>query len=335
MPSVFFSYSHADEALRDQLEKQLSMLKRQGVIETWHDRRIGAGNEIDAAIDMHIDSDEIILLLVSPDFLSSDYCYNVEMTRALARHDAGTANVIPVILRACDWHHAPFGKLLAVPRDGKPVTLWPDRDQAFLEVAQSVRVAAERLGGAPAARKMGTSPAYAVKGSLQTPDPLPSSPNVPTRSSNLRLAKAFSELDRDRFRDESFEYIARFFENSLRELESRNSGYQGVFKQVDARRFFATVYKDGRAVARATIYYGGGVLGNGINYVQGETTDGNTMNESLSVEADDQALFLKSFGMTSFGQDKNQKLSQAGAAELYWGIFIGPLQSRDQWGGQP
>lgn len=332
MPSVFFSYSHADEALRDQLEKQLSILKRQGIIETWHDRRIGAGNEINASIDEHIDSDEIILLLVSPDFLASDYCYDVEMTRALARHDAGTANVIPVILRACDWHHAPFGKLLAVPRDGKPVTQWPDRDQAFLEVAQAVRVAAERLGGAPAVRKVATSPVHAVEGLTNAPDPLSSLPSVSARSSNLRLAKTFSELDRDHFRDESFEYIAHFFENSLRELESRNPGYQGVFKRVDARRFFAIVYKDGRAAARATIYYGGGVLGNGINYVQGETTDGNTMNESLSVEADDQALFLKSFGMASFGQDRNQKLSQAGAAELYWGIFIGPLQSGVQWG---
>lgn len=74
MPSVFFSYSHADEALRDQLEKQLSMLKHQGVIETWHDRRIGAGENIDEAIDERINGDEIILLLVSPDFIASHYC---------------------------------------------------------------------------------------------------------------------------------------------------------------------------------------------------------------------------------------------------------------------
>ena len=329
MPSVFFSYSHVDEALRDQLEKQLAMLRRQGVIETWHDRRIGAGNEIDAAINEHIDSDEVILLLVSPDFLASDYCYDIEMTKALARHEAGTAKVIPVILRACDWHHAPFGKLLAVPRDGKPVTQWPDRDQGFLEVAQAVRAAAEQLGGAPVTRKTIASSVHAAKGALHAQDPLPSSPSVHTvRSSNLRLAKTFSELDRDRFRDESFEYITHFFENSLRELESRNPGYQGAFKKVDARRFFATVYKDGRAVARATIYCGGGSFGNGINYVHGETTDGNTMNESLSVDADDQALFLKSFGMASFGQGRSQKLSQAGAAELYWDMFIGPLQSR-------
>lgn len=145
MPNVFFSYCHADEALRDQLEKQLAMLKRQGVINTWHDRRINVGQEIDAAIDEHINSDEIILLLVSPDFIASDYCYNIEMKRAMERHQAGEAIVIPVILRACDWHYAPFGKLLGTPQDGKPVTLWPDRDEAFLQVAKDVRKAAEKL----------------------------------------------------------------------------------------------------------------------------------------------------------------------------------------------
>lgn len=127
MPTLFFSYSHADEALRDQLEKQLAMLKRQGAIETWHDRRIGAGSDFGSEIDDHVNKDDIILLLVSSDFLASDYCYDREMLRAMERHKAGEAVVIPVILRACDWHNAPFGKLNAVPRDGRPVTLWPDR----------------------------------------------------------------------------------------------------------------------------------------------------------------------------------------------------------------
>jgi len=83
LPSVFFSYCHADEELRDQLEKQLAMLKHQGIIETWHDRRIVAGQEIDKTIDEHINSDDIILLLVSPDFLASPYCYDREIKRAL------------------------------------------------------------------------------------------------------------------------------------------------------------------------------------------------------------------------------------------------------------
>ncbi len=85
MTTVFFSYCHADEALRDQLERQLRILQRQGLIETWHDRRIEAGQDFAGEIDAHIEADEIILLLVSPDFLNSDYCYEIEMTRALER----------------------------------------------------------------------------------------------------------------------------------------------------------------------------------------------------------------------------------------------------------
>jgi hypothetical protein len=151
MVTLFFSYSHKDEALRDQLEIHLAMLKRQGVISTWHDRRLIAGSDLDAGISRELECAEIILLLISPDFLASEYCYSVEMTHALQRHEAGEARVIPVILRPCDWTHAPFGKLLAAPRDGKPVTRWPDTDEAFLDIATAIREAASTTSARPAA----------------------------------------------------------------------------------------------------------------------------------------------------------------------------------------
>lgn len=319
LPNVFFSYSHADEGLRDQLEKQLAMLKRQGVIETWHDRRIGAGQEIDRTIDDHIQQDEIILLLVSPDFLASDYCYDIEMQRAMERHAAGDAIVIPVILRACEWHAAPFGKLLATPQDGKPVTQWPDRDEAFLQVAKAVRAAAARWQTAASA------PARPRGDALSSVSANPArNGSLSPRSSNLRLSKRFSQRDQDRFRDDTFEYIARYFENSLSELAERNPGYEGVFRHVDANRFFAAVYQNGKAVARATIFMGGDLLGRGINYVQGETMGTHTLNESLSVAADDQTLYLTSMGMMA--QTRHRKLTQEGAAELLWSLLIEPLQ---------
>src|SRR3954464_6609931 len=117
MATIFFSYSHKDEALRDELETHLSMLNRQGFITTWHDRRIAAGDIVDPTISAHLESADVVLLLVSPDFLASDYCYDKEMSRALERHEAGECRVIPVILRPSDWHDAPFGKLLAAPKD--------------------------------------------------------------------------------------------------------------------------------------------------------------------------------------------------------------------------
>lgn len=122
MYKVFFSYSHRDEELRNGLEIHLSALKRQGIIEAWHDRKIPAGSEVDPSIMTEMEESDIILLLISPYFIASNYCYEVEMNRALERHQDGTAVVIPVILHMCDWHGLPFGKLLATPDDGKPVS---------------------------------------------------------------------------------------------------------------------------------------------------------------------------------------------------------------------
>jgi len=146
---VFFSYSHRDAELRDELAKHLHLLQRQGVIRAWHDRQIGAGTAWRSAIDAHLQTARIILLLVSADFLASDYCFDVEMQRALARHEAGEARVIPVILRAVDWQGAPFAKLQALPTDGKPVMSWANRDEAFLNVAQGIRGAVEEIVGHP------------------------------------------------------------------------------------------------------------------------------------------------------------------------------------------
>lgn len=300
------------------------MLKRQGVIDTWHDRRINAGKQIDQSISNHVDNDEIILLLVSSDFLASDYCYNIEMMRAMERHDAGEAVVIPVILRACDWRGAPFSKLNATPPDGKPITQWADIDEAFFQVAKAVREAASRITSSVVCAPYVMSSQRAV---LHSAVIAPHSREP--RSSNLRLAKTFTQREKDQFKLDSFDYIARFFENSLSELEARNTAVEGTFRRIDANRFFATVYLNGKDVARCTIYIGEGAFVNGICYVSGKTTDSNTMNESLHVEADDQALFLISTGISSLGQNSyNQKLSQEEAGEFYWGMLVNHLQQK-------
>lgn len=136
---IFFCYAHEDEVLLIELEKQLSLFKRQGIISSWYDRDIRAGNEWSNEIEKHLSTADIILLLVSPDFIASDYIYGVEMQRAMERHEAGEACVIPVILRPISWSDAPFGKLQALPEDGKPITTWFNRDEAFLDVARGIQ----------------------------------------------------------------------------------------------------------------------------------------------------------------------------------------------------
>src|SRR5688572_1026460 len=117
---LFYSYSHKDHRLRDKLVSHLSMLRRSKIITEWHDRKITAGTEWKGQIDRHLETADIILLLVTASFLESYYCYDVEMTRALERHDLGQARVIPIILRPVDWKGAPFAKLQALPTDAKP-----------------------------------------------------------------------------------------------------------------------------------------------------------------------------------------------------------------------
>ncbi|WP_316159458.1 TIR domain-containing protein [Bradyrhizobium sp. SZCCHNRI3042] len=321
MATVFFSYSHKDEGLRDQLEIHLAMLKRQGFIETWHDRRITAGELLDRAISINLERADVVLLLVSPDFLASDYCYEKEMTRALERHEAGECTVIPVILRPCDWHDAPFGGLLATPKDGKPITQWPDLDTAFLDITQAIKRALKAVGAHRAAT---------AKPTMASPSPAPASPGgSAARSSNLRVAKRFTDHDKDEFLHEAFEFIARYFENSLSELSSRNREIKGQFRRVDANRFAAVAYRDGEAVAHCAVRLGhrSGMM-SGITYSNSGDADGSSYNESLSVEVDDQTLFLTSMGMSMMrrGSHEERKLTLEGGAELYWDLFIAPLQ---------
>ncbi|OSA79506.1 hypothetical protein B2H89_12530 [Clostridium botulinum] len=142
---LFFSYSHKDESMRDELEKHLVMLKRQGIISTWHDRKIDVGNVLNSEIDSNLKDADIILLLVSVDFLASDYCYNREMEEALKMHESRQAVVVPIILRSCDWTSASFAKLLALPTDAKSVSTWADKDEAFLNITKGIKNIATKI----------------------------------------------------------------------------------------------------------------------------------------------------------------------------------------------
>ncbi|HMZ18771.1 MAG TPA: toll/interleukin-1 receptor domain-containing protein [Blastocatellia bacterium] len=144
---LFISYSHKDDDLRAELEDHLSLLKRQGFIETWFDRKIEAGDEFDTVIQENLNSSDIFLLLISRHFFASNYCYEKEMTYALKRHDEKRGRVIPVILRDCDWKIAPFQKLKALPDDGKAVTssAWRNHDEAFTKVTAGIRELIENM----------------------------------------------------------------------------------------------------------------------------------------------------------------------------------------------
>ncbi len=136
---LFISYSHRDERYLKRLETQLASLRREGVIADWHDQMIMPGEQWRMAIGHGLESADCVLLLVTPDFIASDYCYTVEMERALQRHREGRALVLPVIVRPADWQHTPLGELQALPKDAKPVVEWARQDRAWLDVTDGLR----------------------------------------------------------------------------------------------------------------------------------------------------------------------------------------------------
>ena len=178
--NIFISYSHKDEELKDALLTHLANLKRQKKIKAWQDRAIEAGQEWEAQIKSQLESAQVILLLISPDFMASDYCYDIEMEGAIARHDAGTAKVIPVILRPCDWKDSPFSKLQALPKNATPITQWGDRDTAFLDVVKGLRKVIDRIHDIP------TAPPTAIK-ELTMP---PNQPENPSGMSQTNTEKS-------------------------------------------------------------------------------------------------------------------------------------------------
>jgi len=194
---VFFSYSHQDDAHRLRLAKALRLLERQGLIDTWSDRKLLPGDRWEEGIEQELERADLILFLVSDDFLASEFIWGTEMKRALAREEAGEARVVPVIVRPCDWHSAPFGKLQAVPKDGVAVThsKWGSEDEAWADVAVRLRDLVETLAKRPATAKV-------APGAPAGPDPTRYLEAVESRNSYVEIrgmgAQVAEQLPLDR-----------------------------------------------------------------------------------------------------------------------------------------
>jgi|SRR5579859_1407274 len=132
---LFYCYARSDKTLRDRLEKHIRALNRHYHLTHWHDREILPGKEWGHEIHFHLDTADIIFLLISPDFMTSDYCYGVEMKRALERHKEGTCRVIPILLRpVSNWQVAPFSTIQLLPRNTRPITSWRKKDQVYEDI---------------------------------------------------------------------------------------------------------------------------------------------------------------------------------------------------------
>ncbi len=142
---VFCSYAPEDDKYRRQLETHVSILKQQGLISLWHDQQILPGSNWVHTINEYLETASVIILLISADFLASDYCSNIEMKRALERYEANEVRVIPIIVRPCDWQQLPLASLQALPIDGKPISRWTSKEEAWTQVAAGLRRVIEDL----------------------------------------------------------------------------------------------------------------------------------------------------------------------------------------------
>jgi hypothetical protein len=320
---VFFSYSHEDEAYRDQLDKHLTLLRRQRLIDIWHDRRILPGQNFAGAIDKALDEADVILLLVSASFLASEYCYSVEMGRALERNRRGEVAVIPVIVRPCDWRSAPFGELLAAPRDGKPLTQWLDIDAAYTDVAAAVRRAVE----ARAARTGNTaSPLRTVKGAV--PPDTAAAGGEPTPRSELPRTprpgvRAVPVAERARFLRNAHAQLARHFERSLADLQTRDAPMSAEFIRIDAKTFVCRATRAGQRSAECAVCLVPDR--DWIAFSDVASSRGDIYSECLCVGVDECGLFLRCLGL-NYGAGQTKKLNPDEAATLLWNRFLDPLQ---------
>lgn len=158
---IFISYSHKDEVVLDRLRVHLAMLKREDLVETWDDREVHAVQQIDSAIAGAHDASTVFMPIVSPDFLSSDYCYEKEMQTALEKADRGEMTIFPVIAEPCDWLASPLKKFKAVPKDGKAISEWTNANNAYLDIVRELRRVAT-VGGRKVSSS-GPSPSVIAK----------------------------------------------------------------------------------------------------------------------------------------------------------------------------
>lgn len=194
---AFISYSHKDEHYFERLKVHLAQMKRENLIDEWTDREIHAGSRLDNVISNALESSELFLALLSPDYIASNYCYEKEFEAAQKMQNEGNLIIVPIIVEPCDWQKTPFGNLKALPKDGKAVSEWTNPNNAFLNVIDELRHLTSKS------------------------QPVNENQNVDTIEKlvrNYKVKKYFSEVDKFNFKESGYEEIKKYFNSSISEL---------------------------------------------------------------------------------------------------------------------
>ena len=303
---TMISYSHRDYAALDRLHVHLAVLLQEGLIEEWFDRKILPGDEIDAEIDEKLESYDLFLLLVSPDFLASDYCVNREMRRTLERHGSGEARVVPIIVEPCDWQATPLSELKVLPQDGKPVSDWRNENSAYLNVVQELRRIL-KSEDVPQTIKVKETVVHKTALSVGT--------------SRYRVNRDFDEFDRSVFRAQAFGIIRDYFNDAISAIET-SAELTGHFVSISDASFTCAVVNKMRenGTAHITVHMGRDRLSFGdISYVYAENESPTSANGMFTIEADEYELYLSAW--IDFEGDR-MRVTPSEAAERLWVRFL-------------
>ena len=195
---AFISYSHNDTEMLELLHKHLVQLQREGILATWTDQEISVGSNLEETISSELATSNLFIALLSPDYLASKYCFENEFQEALKLLEEGKITIIPIIIEPCDWLHTPFKTFKAVPRDGKAITTWENKNTAFLNVIQNIR---KLILEAPVVNNV-------------SPQEMP----VVNTRRNYRIQKDFDSIEKMEFVDKTFHEIKEFLKRYIEEI---------------------------------------------------------------------------------------------------------------------
>lgn len=305
MTKAFISYSHTDEKVKNKLHMHLAILRREGAIEAWHDKEIHVGADLDQAISLDLKSAAIFIAIVSPHYLSSNYCYEKEFLKALDLQAQGKLVIVPVIAEYCDWLNSPFRQMKAVPKDGKPIVEWTNDNAAYMNVISELRRVLDVLK--VPARKSIDAQARRVK------------------SKNYKVQRDFTQLDLINFKRDSFNSIKKFFGESIEEintvdniqamlLDEREDSFSCLISnrsKIDSNGYITVFIPDGSMFGHAD-----------ISYILAERQQKNTiqMDKIFNIRSDQYQLYwsIQDF----FGSVERKSLTVKEISEKLWNAFI-------------
>ncbi|WP_421935591.1 toll/interleukin-1 receptor domain-containing protein [Phenylobacterium sp.] len=305
--SAFISYSHADEKALDRLHKHLAVLQRDGSLAAWSDHEILAGSNLRHEIEAQLESSDLFIALVSPDYLASNYCYEVEFRRAQELAAAGKLRIAAIIIEPCDWLSTPLSEFLSLPKDGKPVSEWTNPNNAYLDVINQLR------------RLLQEKPKTAARAQVA-----PREPSGPARK--VRLKRDFDAIDKAEFADRAYSAIREYFAAALSEIEQASEDIRTRMEDMGSDAFTCTLVNRARqrgGEVHITVHNRKGrdhFFGE-ISFVYERHAPTNTSHGGIRVEADEYQLYLVTERFMG-SADEAIKYTPERAAEWLWNQFV-------------